>query len=169
MDLGAKIDASLGHKEAAFLRCGPLTWQGDRLHEATISKWGKDHIEDIMNANPSLKTNPFFMVTGLTWTSWCQLKCWSQANRQVEPSLTAKVPSTPLSGEAKVATQKDLAWAGSMTYGPSKDQVGFVYARVLIKFGNDLGFVIFLEGIFFSPSKFDFRRASTKVISSFLY
>ena len=122
VEVGAKLDLKLGNKEAAYLRCGPMMWRGDRLHEAAIREWGEDNLEEIIDNNPGLKENPFFIVTGQTRSKWCQLKCWHHSTRHVGPSLTSDIPMAPIDGELAVESSKELSWSGSILYKPAKDE-----------------------------------------------
>lgn len=123
IEIGAELDLAFEHKEAAILRCGPLTWQGDRLHETQIREWGRDNIEEIMTQNPAVKKNAFFIVTGLTRTPWCQLKCWLTSAIRGGGSLTNEAPSAPVSGQLNAEDASDLSWAGSVIYKPGKNKV----------------------------------------------
>ena len=123
VDVGAKLDLKLGNKDAAYLRCGPMIWGGDRLHEREIREWGEDNLEEIIDKTPGLKENAFFIVTGQTRTKWCQFKCWHHSTRHVQPSLTNSIPMTPVDGELSVESSKELAWSGSIVYKPDKDEV----------------------------------------------
>ena len=122
VDVGAKLDLKLGNTEAAYLRCGPMIWRGDRLHETVIRDWGEDNLEEIIEKNPSLKENAFFIVTGQTRTKWCQFKCWHHSTRHVRPSLTSDIPAAPVGGELAVESGKELSWSGSIVFKPDKDE-----------------------------------------------
>lgn len=89
----AQIETAVNKKEAAFLLCGPMSWQGIGLKRGDLKQWGKENAEHILSNEPETRTHGFFIITAITRTKWCHFKYWSETSRSFSPTLMA--PTLP--------------------------------------------------------------------------
>lgn len=113
--IDSKLECSWTSDEGAVLLCDNTVCERFAFDTTSFKEWGKKHAKQLFIEEPQTRQFGFFIVTAVSRTKGCLLKCWSKKKRTIaaNPVVSSRTSIQLLQHEVNVEAgigHTDSAW-----------------------------------------------------------